>query len=330
MRNRVVVAMGGYSSERGISLASGQFILDALSNTTFDCIALDLIPSADGSHDHWTATSSDGMALTVDWEGMLIDGKKPDVVLNMVHGSPGEDGWLSQHLDQLQIPHSSCRGPQAQLTFHKAKNNEVAKQHGAHIAPSLLVSSRDDASSLMPRLQNLQLPVFVKPARSGSSYGITRLTDWSDLSQALEVAGKEDDDILIEQGVSGVELACGIARLDGELRLLGLTEIVPESDFFDYRAKYEGAAQEITPARIVKQASDDIIAMTRSLYNDMQLKGLCRVDYILPASGKATLIEINSVPGMSPESIVPKQINASDMAMHEFLTLLIQQALTDG
>jgi D-alanine-D-alanine ligase len=112
--------------------------------------------------------------------------------------------------------------------------------------------------------------------------------------------------------------------------LLGLTEIVPESDFFDYRAKYEGAAQEITPARIAKQASDDIIAMTRSLYNDMQLKGLCRFDYILPASGKATLIEINSVPGMSPESIVPKQINASDMAMHEFLTLLIQQALTDG
>ena len=322
--------MGGYSSERGISLASGQFMLDALSNTTFDCIGLDLIPSADGSHDHWKATASDGKALTVDWESLLIDGQKPDVVLNMVHGSPGEDGWLSQHLDQRQIPHSSCRGPQALLTFHKAKNNEVAKQHGAHVALAIMVSSKDDAESLMPRLQNLQLPVFVKPARSGSSYGITRLTDWSDLPGALEVAAKEDDDILIEQGVSGIELACGIARLDGRLRILGLTEIVPESDFFDYHAKYEGAALEITPARISKQASDDITALTRSLYDGMQLKGLCRMDYILPASGKATLIEINSVPGMSPASIVPKQIEASDMAMHEFLTLLIQQALTDG
>jgi len=326
--------MGGYSSERDISLASGMFVLDALAQTDNELIALDIAPAsadhAQGIHDYWRAHDMKDRELEVDWTQMTVDGGRPDVVINMVHGTPGEDGWLSHHLDQLGIPHTSCRGEAADITFDKVRNNQLAAELGAVIPRGVYLPQQVDIDTARAEAAHLQLPCFIKPSQSGSSYGVSRITDWGALEEALNYAASEDGHIMIEEGIEGVELACGVAKLNDEIRILGVTEIVPEGDFFDYESKYEGGSQEITPARISDVATQAIHELTTQLYDGMNLKGLCRADYFLTPDNQVVLIEINSVPGMSPESIVPKQVDALNMPMAEFLNLLIQQAINDG
>lgn len=326
--------MGGYSSERDISLASGMFIVDAMAQTENEIIALDIAPAsadhAEGIHDYWRAHNAKNQALEVDWETFTVDGRRPDVVINMVHGTPGEDGWLSHHLDQLGIPHTSCRGEAADITFDKVRNNNLAAELGAQVPPGVYLPQSTDAATAKREAQHLKMPLFIKPSQSGSSYGVSRITSWNALGEALSYAASEDGHIMIEEGIEGIELACGVARLNDEVRILGITEIVPEGDFFDFQAKYEGRSQEITPARISDAAAESIGKLTTHLYDGMSLKGLCRADYFLEPDGQVVLIEINSVPGMSPESIVPKQVDALGMPMVEFLNLLIQQAIHDG
>ena len=256
--------------------------------------------------------------------------QKLDLIFNLIHWHPGEDGTLAITWEALGIPYTSCSPATSALTFHKAWTNGVVTRLGVPVSPAIWTKGDVAPESLYPALELMQFPLFVKPCRSGSSYGVSRISSPEELGEALQAAGLEDQAIVIEEGVTGIEVGCGVARLDGRVESLGITEIVPKKAFFDFAAKYEGLSEEITPARIPAEAAAWVETYTRRIYEGLGLAGFCRADFILPAEGRPVLIEINTVPGMSAESILPKQLAARGTSLTEFTTLVAQQALADA
>ena len=321
--------MGGLSSEHAISIKSGQAVFKALDRTRFDVYGVVL------SQKGWNAFDASSEPIEFHPESMTLDvaGKalSIDLAFNLIHGRPGEDGTLALQWEALGIPYTSCSPAASALTFHKAWTNGVISRKGVPVSPAVWTKAGVEPESLHEELKALHFPLFVKPCRSGSSYGVTRIESLSELPEALSAAAAEDDAIVIEQGVKGIEVGCGVARLNGQTQTLGITEIVPKKAFFDYAAKYEGLSEEITPARIPATAAARVEDFTRRVYDGLGLRGFCRADFILPADGGApVLIEINTVPGMSNESIVPKQLAARGTSLLEFTTLLAEQALKDA
>ncbi|MDA9151626.1 ATP-grasp domain-containing protein [Schleiferiaceae bacterium] len=328
MRTRVAVVMGGYSSEYGISVKSGEAVFRALNRSLFEAYVLTL------SKEGWTAQDEHGEPVGFDPSQMHIlhqgSSQKIDLIFNLIHGHPGEDGTLAITWEALGIPYTSCSPAASALTFHKAWTNGVITRLGVPVAPAIWTSAGVPAESLFPALELMEYPLFVKPCRSGSSYGVSRITSPEELGAALEAAAVEDQAIVIEQGVLGIEVGCGVVRLNNRVETLGITEIVPKKAFFDFAAKYEGLSEEITPARISKESARHIELLTKRVYEGLGLAGFCRADFILPAEGLPVLIEINTVPGMSAESILPKQLGARGTSLTEFTTLVAQQALSDA
>ena len=328
MRTRVAVVMGGYSSEFGISVKSGETVFHALDRSLFEVYGLTL------SKQGWAAVDEMGETVGFDPSQMHIlkqgASQKLDLIFNLIHGHPGEDGTLAITLEALGIPYTSCSPATSALTFHKAWTNGVVTRLGVPVSPAIWTQADVAPESLYPALELMQFPLFVKPCRSGSSYGVSRISSPEELGEALQAAGLEDQAIVIEEGVAGIEVGCGVARLDGRVESLGITEIVPKKAFFDFAAKYEGLSEEITPARIPAEAAAWVETYTRRIYEGLGLAGFCRADFILPAEGRPVLIEINTVPGMSAESILPKQLAARGTSLTEFTTLVAQQALADA
>ncbi len=321
--------MGGYSSEHGISVKSGRTVFEALDRSKYDVFGLTLSKSG------WEAVDGNDQPVGFDPARMAIlhEGsiQPVELIFNLIHGHPGEDGTLAIQWEALGIPYTSCSPAASALTFHKAWTNGVISRLGVPVSPAVWTHAGVAPESLHEALEVLQFPLFVKPCRSGSSYGVTRIESLSELPDALTAAAAEDDAIVIEQGVKGIEVGCGVARLQGQTQTLGITEIVPKKAFFDFAAKYEGLSEEITPARIPATAASQIEDFTRRVYDGLGLRGFCRADFILPGDGGApVLIEINTVPGMSAESIVPKQLAARGTSLLEFTTLLAEQALKDA
>jgi len=329
MGHRIAVFMGGLSSEQAISIQSGQTVFQALDRTRFEVFGVILEKNG------WRAFNSANEPVEFDPKKMMLNVENQwtsiHLAFNLIHGHPGEDGTLAIQWEALGIPYTSCSPAASALTFHKAWTNGVISRLGVPVSPAVWTQAGVVPESLHQVLKALQFPLFVKPCRSGSSYGVTRIESLSELPDALAAAAAEDDAIVIEQGVKGIEVGCGVARLQGQTQTLGITEIVPKKAFFDYAAKYEGLSEEITPARIPTSSAAQVEDFTRRVYDGLGLRGFCRADFILPADGGApVLIEINTVPGMSAESIVPKQLAARGTSLLEFTTLLAEQALEDA
>ncbi|MFZ9777054.1 MAG: D-alanine--D-alanine ligase family protein [Schleiferiaceae bacterium] len=328
MRPLVAVAMGGYSSEFGISLLSGSHVFDVLDPVRYDPVRLELHPG-----DGWKAFDASGIPLRFSersWSIVDLDGseRRIDAILNLIHGHPGEDGTLAMAWEQAGIPYSSCSPAASALTFHKFWTNAVAERLGARVMPSVHVRRGADETAVHAFLAEHPFPLFVKPCRSGSSYGVTRITSADEWPEARDAAWSEDDELVVEQGVVGTELGCGAFVAPDGVRILGITEIVPKKAFFDFEAKYHGASEEITPARISDSAAEAVRRATLNLVDGMALRGFVRADYILPADGSApVLIEINTIPGMSAESIVPRQLKAAGISMRQFAADLTEATL---
>jgi D-alanine-D-alanine ligase len=328
MRPLVAVAMGGYSSEFGISLLSGSHVFDVLDPVRYDPVRLELHPV-----DGWKAFDASGLPLRFSdrtWTLIDVDGRERriDAILNLIHGHPGEDGTLAMAWEQAGIPYSSCSPAASALTFHKLWTNAVAQRLGARVMPSVHLRRGADESAVHTFLATQTYPVFVKPCRSGSSYGVTRIMSAHEWPEARDAAWHEDDELVVEQGVVGTELGCGAFVAPDGIRILGITEIVPKKAFFDFEAKYQGASEEITPARIADSAADAVRLATVRLVEGMALRGFVRADFILPADGtEPVLIEINTIPGMSAESIVPRQLAAAGISMRSFATDLAEATL---
>ncbi len=320
--------MGGYSSEFGISLLSGSHVFDELDPVRFDPVRLELHPN-----EGWKAFDASGIPLRFSertWTLIDLDGseRRIDAILNLIHGHPGEDGTLAMAWEGAGIPYSSCSPAASALTFHKLWTNALAQRLGVRVMPSVHVRRGTDESAVHTFMAAHPFPLFVKPCRSGSSYGVSRITSAHEWPEARDAAWNEDPELVVEQGVVGTELGCGAFVAPDGVRILGITEIVPKKAFFDFEAKYQGASEEITPARIPDSAAEAVRRATLRLVDGMGLRGFVRADFILPADGsEPVLIEINTIPGMSAESIVPRQLKAAGISMRQFVTDLAEATL---
>lgn len=319
---RVAVVYGGYSSEVVISELSAKVVFKHLDAEKYEKYLVKIV------RDGWTVEFND-TSYPIDRDDFSFqkDDKTIgfDVVFNAIHGTPGEDGKLQGYWDMLGIPYTSPGVMASSLTFSKSYCNGFLRQfNDVNIAASVLVRKGESIES-EKILQTIGLPCFVKPNNLGSSFGITKLKDAKNFDEALAKALEHDDEAVIEQFIDGIEIASGVYSHDHEVVALPLTEIVSKNEYFDFEAKYEGASEEITPARIPDSVREQIQETTRRVFRRLKLRGMSRVDYIVQ-DGVPYLIEVNTIPGLSEESLLPQQVAYSGMSLKEFFGHLVEDA----
>lgn len=323
-RKKVAVAMGGYSSEFQISLLSGKVVCQSLDKEVYEVYPIHILKEG------WFFHSDDGIRNKINKEDFsFYNGEttvQPDVVFNTIHGTPGEDGYLAAYWELIGIPQTSTGFYQAALSFNKRDCLSVLKNFGIHCANSYYVNKGIPVDA-MEIIKIVGLPCFVKPNRSGSSFGVSKVHTLEELNPAIEKAFSEDKEILIETALIGTEVSVGVFKSDGEIRVFSPTEIVSENEFFDYAAKYEGKSQEITPARISSEETLAVQNEAKRVYQLLNMAGITRSDFIIQ-NGIPYFIETNTTPGLSKESIVPKQAKDAGISLTKFFSMLIEEALT--
>lgn len=322
-KHRVAVVMGGFSGESEVSLQSGKMVLSSLNPTEYEAYPVYI------SAQHWYCEYQ-GSRYPIDKNDFSIGGLPTplgfDVVFNAIHGSPGEDGMLAGYLDMLGIPYTSCGIFESALTFNKVECTSLCRELGV-TAPLQKVLINRQPWEIAEITEVIGLPCFVKPSRSGSSIGVSKVTAAAHLAKAIEAAFAIDDKVIVEELISGREVGCGVSNHNGSPQALAITDIVPKNDFFDYESKYSGLSEEITPARISQKVYRQIMEESEHLYESLRLKGLVRIDYIVSADDVPFFIEINSIPGISAESIVPKQLDYLHLTKQEVFGKMLWQAL---
>ena len=246
-----------------------------------------------------------------------------DAVFIAIHGSPGENGLLQGYFDIMGIPYSSCDAFCSALTFNKQACKLYLKEYNIPMAEAILIRKGDNLDPLSI-LKQTGIPCFVKPNDSGSSFGVTKVKMKDDLLPAIEKSFMESDEVLIEAFMDGREVACGVVKTKSRSLVLPITEIISKNEFFDYEAKYTpGRSEEITPADIPEAITSEIQNLSLRIYDLLGCKGIVRVDFII-VNNKPFFLEINSVPGMTEESLVPKQANAAGIALEELYSMVIE------
>lgn len=323
MKKNIAIIMGGFSSEYEISLKSGQVVYETLDKSKYNAYRIHIFK------DKWVFVNDSDEEFPIDKNdfSVLVNETKItfDCVFNAIHGSPGEDGFMQGYFELLNMPHTSCGMYQAALTFNKRDCLSALKPYGIKTAESYFVNLGDriDEQAIVDKVG---LPCFVKANRAGSSFGITKVYKKEELQHALDVAFKEDDEVIIESYLDGVEVSVGVINYKGEIKVLPITEIVSDNDFFDYKAKYLGESQEITPARIDEDKAKKVNAIAKKVYEVLRLKGFSRSEYIFK-DGEPHLLEVNTVPGLTAASILPQQAAEAGISMSALFENAIEQAL---
>jgi D-alanine-D-alanine ligase len=322
MKN-IAIIMGGYSSEFKISLISGGVVQQYLDKSKYNGFPVHIFK------DGWFYADDNGNKFPIDRNdfSVTVDGKKIkfDAVFNAIHGTPGEDGLMQAYFELLDIPQTSCGYYQAALTFNKRDLLSVLKPYGIKTATSFYLNNGDriDTGEIVNKVG---LPCFVKPNRSGSSFGISKVKAESELDAAIEAAYREDDEVIIESFLDGTEVSVGVINYKGDVTVLPITEIVSENDFFDYEAKYLGKSQEITPARISPEMTEKVSAVAKRVYEILKMTGFSRSEYII-VNDEPHLLEVNTIPGLTTESLLPQQAREAGISLTELFDNAIELAL---
>lgn len=322
MKN-VAIIMGGYSSEYKISLKSGEVVYNHLDKSRYNTYKIHILTEG------WFYVNDQNNRFPVDKNdfSITVNGQKTtfDVVFNAIHGTPGEDGLIQAYFKLLNIPHTSCNYYQAALTFNKRDMLSVLKPYGIKTAISYYLNQGDTISEEQI-IQRVGLPCFVKPNKSGSSFGISMVKESEELLTAIEKAYKEDSEIIIESYLKGIEVSVGVIKYNNETIVLPMTEIVSENDFFDYEAKYEGKSREITPARISEEERLKVEDVAKRIYTILNMDGFSRSEFIL-VDGEPFLLEMNTVPGLTAESILPQQAREAEISLNQLFENAVETAL---
>ena len=323
MKKNIAIIMGGYSSEYLISLKSGSMVYDSLPKTRYNAYCIHIFK------DKWVYVDDDLKEYPVNKAdfSVLVNSTKINFncVFNAIHGAPGEDGTMQAYFDLQSIPHTSCDMYQAALTFNKRDCLSVLKPYGILMSDSYFLNLGEpvDTSAIE---KAVGFPCFVKANKAGSSFGVTKVYSKADLPSAIATAFKEDDELIIESFLEGTEVSVGVIRYKGEITVLPITEIITENDFFDYEAKYLGKSQEITPARLNKSQETSVRKLAKSIYTILKLDGFSRSEFIFK-DGQPHLLEINTIPGLTKESILPQQAAQAGISMPDLFDNAIQEAL---
>ena len=319
---RIALLAGGDSSEREIALNSAHQISEALDTEKYDVKVIDL------HHRSWTYTAPNGNKYEIDKNdfSLTVEGIRYefDYALIIIHGTPGEDGKLQGYLDMMGIPYSSCSQVSSTITFDKVSTKRAVAERGINVAREIFLH-RGESYNTEKIVAKLGLPLFVKPNASGSSFGVTRATEVEQIAEAVRLAFTESEEVLIEECITGREFGCGVLITKGKELVLPITEIVSKNAFFDYEAKYTaGMSDEITPAPISEEWAEMLAHDAVEAYKACRCRGIVRIDFIVTEEGKAYLIEVNSIPGMSSGSIVPKQARTAGISLGELYDMVIE------
>lgn len=311
--SRIGIICGGFSSEFDISVKSATTILRNL-------------PAEHQGYLIYLDRS--GWSVDIDGEKVPFNSEtfefqsdeasvKIDLAIVYIHGDPGENGKVQAFLEMKNIPYVNSGPLASQLSFDKWYCNQFLKGFGFAVADSVYLTNANENVDVNAVVNQLGLPIFVKPCDSGSSYGIARVNKSEELKPAIDAAFAEGRTVVLEAFLDGTEVTCGVYRSSEEMIALPLTEIVSENEFFDFEAKYKGLSQEITPARIDEVTTKRVQEISRKIYDLLQLRSIARVDFML-VDGEPHVIEVNTTPGFSEESIVPKMIDAAGKTISEF------------
>jgi D-alanine-D-alanine ligase len=324
MKKKIALVSGGYSKEDVVSFNSAKEIANSIDPAKFEVFQILL------NKEKWVYISKDGNEYGVDKNdfSITIDGFKIcfEAVFITIHGTPGEDGKLQGYFDMINLPYNTCNAFTSALTFNKVATKKYLESVGVKTAPYVFIRKGQvyDNEQIVSKLG---LPLFVKPNAGGSSFGVTKVKRAEDLTVAIESAFEEDNEVLIESFIDGTEVTCGLINTQKGKIILPATEIVSKNEFFDYDAKYNGEADEITPARISDDQMKAVQNLSADIYDALDCFGIVRIDYLM-MDDELFVIEVNTVPGMSTASIVPQQAEAYGMTTRQLFTIVLEETLS--
>jgi len=314
---KVAILTGGKSDELEISLASAKIVAENLNANKYDFVTVNI------SSLPWKVFKNEKEISSIDLNDFSykINGKKQffDKVFMSIHGTPAEDGKIQGYFDLLEIPYTCSSALASAITFDKDICKQLLIDDEIKQAKSILINNKDKDSINV----DLQFPVFVKPNKNGSSYGTFKVKEQKSLQTAINKAFEYDDEVLIEEFIDGRELACGVIEIDNKLIALPITEIISENEFFDYEAKYLGKSKEVTPANIDEKIKELAQTKAKEFYRRLKLSGAVRVDYFLK-DDSLYILEINTIPGLSAESILPQEAKAYGFSLEDFFDAMLE------
>ena len=323
MLKKVAVLMGGFSSEKKMSLKSGDVIFNNIDRSKYEPFKVIV------EKYRWHHIDENNQLFEVCFDDFSIFKNEEKIVFDIafiiIHGPPGEDGLIQSYFQLKNIPYTGSDSYTSSLTFNKRDCISVLSKYDIPVANSVHLNYGDSFST-EKIISKLGLPCFVKANRSGSSFGVFKVNKVEDLENFINKAFEFDNEILIESYLQGTEVSVGVMNYKDEIKVFGITELITENDFFDLSAKYEGKAQEITPARIPQEQTEMVKTLTAKIYRILEMNGVCRADFIIE-NNQAYFIELNSTPGLSEASLIPKQVAHSGLDLTEFFNRLIQETL---
>ena len=316
MKN-IAIITGGDSDEYKISLKSAETVFKNIDRSKFNPYIIEIKDNI------WKFKLNNSYKIIDSSLTVIID--KEEIIFKDVfmalHGPPAENGELQVIFEKQNINFTCCGSKISELTFNKFKCNKALQKLGYSIADSILINSENYKPEEIN--QQIKLPFIVKPNQAGSSNGISLVKNIGMLHEGIQTALEHDNDVIIEEYIDGTEISCGVFKIKDDIILLPITEIISENDFFDYEAKYHNKSKEITPARISKKQKEEVHLITKKIYEQLELRGLCRVDYIIKEN-KPYIIEINTIPGLSEKSIFPQQLEKAGYNLKEVFTICLE------
>lgn len=322
MKKNVAVLMGGFSSEKEISLKSGEVIYENINRLKYQPYKIIV------KKENWIYLNDKNEKSNVNLEDFSIISNntkiKLEIAFIIIHGSPGENGLIQSYFELKNIPYTGCDPYTSALTFNKRDCLSVLEKYNIPTANSFHINKNENFK-IESIIQKVGLPCFVKANRSGSSFGVFKVYKENELKKSINKALDYDDEVLIESFLDGIEVSVGVMNYQNKVKVFGITEIITENDFFDYDAKYNGNSKEITPANISEKQKQIVTNLSIKIYKKLGMKGFTRSEFII-INDIAYFLEINSIPGMTNESIFPKQAQTSGISITQLCDEIINQA----
>lgn len=327
MKKRIALVAGGFTGEIVISMKSAETVYNHLDKEKYEVYNIII------DQESWRYIDENQHSILVDKNdfSILVNGQKIqfDAAFIIIHGSPGEDGKLQGYFDMLNIPYTTCDAITSAITMNKAYTKSIiADIDDVYVAKSMQLFD-DRKYSNEQILSQLKLPLFVKPNNGGSSIGMSKVKEAHELQEALIKAFKEDKQVLVEEFIEGREFTIGIVKMNNQIKTLPATEIVSSKEFFDFEAKYTtGVTEEITPGRMTEEEKLRVEKAMVDIYQRLNCAGVVRIDYILEGNtNNMYVLEVNTVPGQSQNSIIPQQVRAMGGNMKDFYGALLEEIL---
>ena len=326
MKKNIAIVAGGDQSEVVVSLKSAKGIYSFMDKEKYNVYIVTIIGT------EWNLEVNDAKYPIDknDFSFLIESGERIyfDFAYITIHGIPGEDGKLQGYFDLIRMPYSCCGVLAAALTFNKFFCNQYLNGFGIPIAKSILLRKGEKITS-ESIVEKLALPCFVKPNGGGSSYGTSKVKCIEEIEPAIKAAMVESDEVIIESFMDGTEITCGVYKTKEKATVFPITEVVSKNEFFDTDAKYNGSVEEITPARLSDEVTEEVQTLTSKIYDILGAKGIIRVDYIITQGDKINLLEVNTTPGMTATSFIPQQIAAASLNIQDVMADIIENELSN-